>query len=124
MNTASLLSSLLFLIVSCPAALALPHFPRPLTLVEASPVERPEREEVTFLVSMTCQACQRRIEEKMAFEKGVKKIKVDLNRKTVTIAYDPRKTTPDALRDALRKLGYTVAKAPSSSPKPPSAPLR
>ena len=67
------------------------------------------RAEVTFLVSMKCESCQQRIEEKLSFEKGVKKLKVNLEQKTVTITYDTQKTSPETLKAAIQKLGYTVA---------------
>lgn len=78
------------------------------TAMAATPDNNDHKAEVTFLVSMTCQSCQQRIEEKIAFEKGVKKLTVNLEQKTVIIVYDTRKTSPDTLKAAIRKLGYTV----------------
>lgn len=67
-----------------------------------------EKAEVTFLVSMTCEKCQKRIEKKLSFEKGVTKLDVNLPRKTVTIEYRKDKTSPDKLKKAIKKLGYTA----------------
>lgn len=67
-----------------------------------------EKAEVTFLVSMTCENCQKRIEDTISFEKGVTDLHVDLSQKTVTIEYRKDKTSPDKLKAAIRKLGYTV----------------
>ena len=41
-----------------------------------------EKAEVTFLVSMTCEKCQKRIENNLSFEKGVTGLDVDLPKKT------------------------------------------
>lgn len=67
-----------------------------------------EKAEVTFLVSMTCEKCQKRIENNLSFEKGVTGLDVDLPKKTVTIEYRKDKTSPDKLKATIKKLGYTA----------------
>lgn len=76
--------------------------------VNAKDLKGDKKSEVTFLVSMTCENCQKRIENKMSFEKGVTALDVNLPQKTVTIKYRKDKTSPDKLKDAIRQLGYTV----------------
>ena len=76
--------------------------------VNAKDLKGDKKSEVTFLVSMTCENCQKRIENKMSFEKGVTNLDVNLPQKTVTIKYRKDKTSPDKLKDAIRQLGYTV----------------
>jgi len=56
--------------------------------------------------SMACENCKAKIEKNIAFEKGVKDLKVDLPTKTVTIAYRKDKTNPDKLEKAIQDLGY------------------
>ena len=90
---------LLFFFLTCPVLIS----------TAAHLTDDDNRAEVTFLVSMKCESCQQRIEEKLSFEKGVKKLKVNLEQKTVTITYDTRKTSPETLKAAIQKLGYTVA---------------
>ena len=75
--------------------------------VSAKDVKENKKAEVTFLVSMTCENCQKRIEDNISFEKGVTGLDVNLPQKTVTIKYRKDKTTPDKLKVAIRKLGYT-----------------
>ena len=53
--------------------------------VNAKDLKGDKKSEVTFLVSMTCENCQKRIENKMSFEKGVTDLDVNLPQKTVTI---------------------------------------
>lgn len=67
-----------------------------------------KKSEVTFLVSMTCENCRKRIEDNISFEKGVTALNVDLSQKTVSIEYNTGKTSPDKLGEAIRKLGYTA----------------
>ncbi len=64
-------------------------------------------EEVTFNVNMNCHNCQAKIEKNIPWEKGVKDLKVDLENKTVTVSYDPKKTDPEKLKAAFEKLEFT-----------------
>ncbi|MDR1720605.1 MAG: cation transporter [Dysgonamonadaceae bacterium] len=66
--------------------------------------------EVTFLVNMTCENCQARIEKHIAWEKGVKDLKVNLEKRLVTIKYDTTKTNEEVLDKAIESLGYTSEK--------------
>lgn len=64
---------------------------------------------VTFNVSMHCQNCVKKVKENISFEKGVKALEVNLEKKTVTITYDPAKTNEATLKKAVEKLGYTCS---------------
>ncbi len=63
---------------------------------------------VVFATSLHCENCKKKIESNIAYEKGVKDLKVDLAEKTVTVTYRKDKTNSEKLRKALEKLGYTV----------------
>ena len=63
-------------------------------------------ETIKIKTSAVCDMCKDRIEQGMAFEKGVKNVVLDVDTKIVTITYNPSKTTPDDLRKAISKLGY------------------
>ncbi|MDP4210499.1 MAG: heavy-metal-associated domain-containing protein [Bacteroidota bacterium] len=65
------------------------------------------QEEVTFVVGMHCEACKKRIESAIPFEKGVKDLNVNLDKKEVTIIYKTAKTNVDKLKKAIEELGYT-----------------
>ena len=49
------------------------------------------------------------MKENISFEKGVKALEVNLEKKTVTITYDPAKTNEATLKKAVEKLGYTCS---------------
>ncbi|MEA4984808.1 MAG: heavy metal-associated domain-containing protein [Paludibacter sp.] len=66
----------------------------------------PNRTTVIFNVAMDCHSCQQKIEKNIAFEKGVKALDVSLQKQTVQITYDTRKTTVEKLQEAIKKLGY------------------
>ena len=63
--------------------------------------------------SVVCGMCKDRVEGAMAFEKGVKSSGVDLDIKTITIIYNPSKTSVDKLRNTISKLGYDADSIPS-----------
>ena len=88
--------------------------------ISAKVADKPKKEVITYLVSMTCKSCQQRIEKNIPYEKGVTDLKVDLAKKLVTIEYRTDKTCPDKLKAAFKKMGFTAtpfkgAKAQKSS---------
>ena len=65
--------------------------------------------EVTFSVHLHCANCVKKVEENIAFEKGVKDMKVSLDHQTVYLKYDSSKTSEEKLKNAIEKLGYPVS---------------
>lgn len=63
---------------------------------------------VTFDVSLSCESCKKTIEKNIAFEKGIKDMKVDVPGKRVTLKFDTRKTNEQKIIQAFDKLGYTA----------------
>ncbi|KAA6341969.1 Copper-exporting P-type ATPase A [termite gut metagenome] len=72
--------------------------------------KKKKTESITFTVNMHCSNCQSRLEKNIPWEKGVKDFRVDLENKTVTVLYDPQKTTADKLKKAIEKLDFTCEK--------------
>jgi len=70
-----------------------------------------KKAELTFNVSMHCKSCQEKIERNIPFEKGVKDLTVDLEKKTVKVVFDPRKTNEDKLKKAFEALDFVCEKA-------------
>lgn len=62
--------------------------------------------EVLFSVPIDCPSCQKKLEAKLPYEKGVKDLKIDLEKQTVWFLYSPKKTSKENLVKALDKLGY------------------
>ena len=67
-----------------------------------------EVKEVVFLVHLHCENCVKKVQENIAFEKGVKDLKVSLEDQTVALKYDAAKTSEATLKAAIEKLGYPV----------------
>lgn len=62
---------------------------------------------VVFATNLHCDNCKKKIESNIAYEKGVRDLKVDVANKTVSVTYRTDKTSSEALRQAISKLGYT-----------------
>lgn len=63
-------------------------------------------QEVTFVTSIDCKNCVKKVEANLPYEKGIKDMKVTLDDRTVWIKYDAGKTDKEKLAAALNKLGY------------------
>lgn len=68
-----------------------------------------EIKEVTFNVHLHCENCVKKVQENIAFEKGVKDLHVCLEDQTVSLKYDAAKTNEETLKAAIEKLGYPVS---------------
>lgn len=53
---------------------------------------------------MHCDKCVNKLNENLAFIKGVKDLKVSLKDQTIKIKYDKRKTDEKTLADAIKNL--------------------
>ena len=82
-----------------------------LSAVAASPENVKKVKEVkvvTFSVNLHCANCVKKVQENISFEKGVKGLDVCQGHQTVTVKYDPAKTSEETLKAAIEKLGYEV----------------
>ena len=68
--------------------------------------------EATTLVApdVSCEHCQRAIEDAVGQMEGVKQVKVDIPAKTVHVEYDPGQVTLAKIEEVMDDVGYTVAK--------------
>ena len=69
---------------------------------------RGERQTVVFDVDIHCQGCITKIEKNIAFERGVKDMECSLDDRTVTIVFDPSKTSVEQLQAAFTKIDKTA----------------
>lgn len=56
--------------------------------------------------SAQCGTCKKKIEHDMSFEKGVKKVQLDLESRVLKVIYQSSRTTPALLREAVTNIGY------------------
>ena len=70
-------------------------------------------ETIKIKTSSQCDMCKERIEEALAFEKGVKKAELDVETQICTVAYKKGKTTPEKIRKAISRVGYDADDVPA-----------
>lgn len=82
------------------------------TIFAADPVA------VVFSVEpkMSCQNCEKKIKTNIRFEKGVKDIATSLEAQTVTVKFDPAKTSKEKIAKAFDKIGYKATEVKGSKP--------
>lgn len=69
-------------------------------------VNAQSKAEVKIKTSAECDMCKKTIEKTLSFEKGVKKVECDIETKEVSVTYNPKKTSPEKIREAISKAGY------------------
>ena len=77
--------------------------------MSAGPKKKGEIRNVKFNVHLHCENCVKKVQENIAFEKGVKGLEVSLEDQTVAIKYDAAKTSEQTLKAAIEELGYPVS---------------
>lgn len=80
-----------------------------LTLIVSSVLILPvsaQLDTVNIHTSAVCSTCKRTLEKDLSFEKGVKTSKLDLTTFDIMVVYDPKKTTPDKIRQRIAHIGY------------------
>lgn len=67
---------------------------------------------VMNLQNIYCYACMQTVQKALQKVPGVEETKVDLEKKTATVKYDPAKTNVDSLMQATKAAGFpsTIAK--------------
>lgn len=73
--------------------------------------------EVLFSIAIDCPSCQKKLESKVPYEKGVKDMKIDLENQTIWLLFSSEKTTKETLAKALDKLGYPAKEIVPEAPK-------
>ncbi len=68
---------------------------------------------IEIRTSAQCDMCKERIEEALAFEKGVKKAELDVDSQIVTVTYKKDKTNPEKIRKAISRVGYDADDVPA-----------
>lgn len=86
-----------------------------MTMAFAANAQNKKIEHFEIRTSSICDMCEKTIEENLIYEKGVKKVDLDLATSLIHVDYDPRKTTPDAIRTAVTKLGYAADDVPGDA---------
>ena len=79
-----------------------------IALVSFSVMLKAQTEKVDIKTSAICKMCKNKIEEDLAFEKGVKSSELDLETKILTVEYNSKRTDADKIRSRIAKIGYNA----------------
>lgn len=63
---------------------------------------------LTTTPQMHCAGCEKKIKDRLRYEKGVKSIETSLEGQRVTIVFDADKTSKEILIASLKKAGYSA----------------
>lgn len=76
----------------------------------AVPVQAQKKGEKTVVYSaaMHCESCKAKVEKNIAFEKGVKDLKVNLEAQTITVTFREDKNNAEGIKKAIEKLEIPV----------------
>ena len=69
-----------------------------------------KRETAVFHVEIKCDNCVRNIQNNIAFERGLKDMRIDKKQQTVTLTWDPQRTDTTTLKQAFIKIKKPVKK--------------
>lgn len=64
--------------------------------------------EITVKSSIVCDMCKTTIEEGLAYEKGVKRVMVDVEANTVYVKYSEKKLSKEEVKNLIAGLGYAA----------------
>lgn len=64
--------------------------------------------EITVKSSVVCDMCKETIEEGLAYEKGIKRVAVDVEANTIFVKYNDKKLSDDEVKHLIAGLGYAA----------------
>ncbi|MEO1653029.1 MAG: heavy metal-associated domain-containing protein [Bacteroidota bacterium] len=81
---------------------------------QEAPVELKKNQAILQVkTSAQCGMCKERIEETLAFTKGVVRSELNLENKVLSIIYNSKKADPQSLKLAVAKVGYDADEVPA-----------
>jgi periplasmic mercuric ion binding protein len=75
-------------------------------LLCSAPAWAQQTQTLVVATSAKCDMCKRTLETALIREPGVSSVTLDVKSKQLTLAYNPRTTTPAKLRTAVTNVGY------------------
>ena len=72
--------------------------------------KKKQMETAVFHVEIHCDACVKKIQDNIAFEKGLKDMTIDKRTETVTLTWDPQETDTTTLKTAFEKIRKPVSR--------------
>lgn len=79
-----------------------------LSAVASAQAQKKGEKTVVYNATMHCESCKAKVEKNIAFEKGVKGLKVNLDAQTVTVTFREDKNNAEGIKKAIEKLEVPV----------------
>lgn len=79
-----------------------------LLAVSVANAQKKGEKTVVYNATLHCESCKEKIEKNIAFEKGVKNLKVDMKGQTISVTFKEDKNTTEGIRKAIEKLEIPV----------------
>ncbi len=76
--------------------------------IGASQAKKDDVVTTKFQTNVDCPNCTKKIMNKLPYEKGVKDVEVDLEKKIVTVSYDGKKSSDSLVMKSLHRLGVSA----------------
>ena len=80
-------------------------------------IETAEKTVILHIGGMDCAECAGNVEEAIRELPGVSRVQVLLGAERATVAYNPQTVTTDAMKTAVKEVGYTATKPLADSPE-------
>lgn len=80
-----------------------------LTFVCAAHAEKKGDKTVVYKATLHCESCKAKVEKNIAYEKGVKDLKVDMKAQTITVTFREDKNSAEKIQKAIEKLKIPVS---------------
>ena len=79
-----------------------------LSVAVSAQAQKKGEKTVVYDATMHCESCKAKVEKNIAFEKGVKDLKVNLDAQTITVTFREDKNTAEGIKKAIEKLEIPV----------------
>lgn len=70
--------------------------------------EKKSEKTVIYHATLHCSSCKSKVEKNIAYEKGVKNLKVDMEAQTITVTFREDKNSTEGIKKAIEKLDIPV----------------
>ena len=75
-----------------------------LSVAVSAQAQKKGEKTVVYDATMHCESCKAKVEKNIAFEKGVKDLKVNLDAQTITVTFREDKNSAEGIKKAIEKL--------------------
>lgn len=82
----------------------------------------PKVKKVTYTCTVDCHSCEEKIMKNIPYEKGVKKVEVDIENQLVTVSFREDKNNVEGIKKAIDKLGYNAEVKQDRDEEAPTVP--